>query len=154
MISIDISLMLVGIFSGRSLFYMTLHLFNQYDFLRTFGLDVSRLMRCISKCLYHSFSTDVFWLVSLPLQPNVDFPTVVLDVASDELMLSHPMASLVPLRLTADLHRYFVLMKALLINYACLDTICWIFADQLIYEHCMHTEMCLLFNYTCVAKIC
>lgn len=149
MILIDISLMLVGIFSGRSLYYMTLHLFNQYDFLRTFGLDVTRLMHCISKCLYHS-CLDWRLLISFSASATeCRFPTVVLD----ELM-SHPMASLVPLRLSADRHRYFVLMKALLINYACLDTICWhiatfrIFADQLIYEPCMHTEMCLLFDCT------
>lgn len=36
-------------FSGRSLLHVALHVFQEHDLIRTFQLDIVKLMRCISK---------------------------------------------------------------------------------------------------------
>ena len=44
-----LKLMLFCMISGRSLFHMCLHLFQDLNLISTFNLDIVKLMRCFSK---------------------------------------------------------------------------------------------------------
>jgi len=46
---VNLQIAVVYFNAGRPLFYMSLHLFQQHDFIRQFHLDVVKLMRLLSK---------------------------------------------------------------------------------------------------------
>ena len=95
----------VVVVSGRSLFHLTLHLFQEHDLINTFKLDIVKLMRCISKyatSIYLSACLSVCLSISIYLSI---YPSIYLSFIQPFIYLSIHLSIHPSIYLSISIHR-------------------------------------------------